>query len=158
MEWARAKIRMSSFSSLRNAYKYLGILWCLTLKSQCQNFTSDHITSRSSWVKTGKNAYHSMRLDNLNRTIPRARRYLISVKSYCQKRRDMVTWWDMVTGHRNQNGPRSHPLGWYVKILILFQWFAMKTRPSAHETSQIDAFFKQFIAPPVNFREALKTP
>ena len=60
-------------------------IYVLTPKGKGQNLTSDHVTPRSSWVKIGKIAYHSIRLEEANTIRPRASLYLISVISYRHK-------------------------------------------------------------------------
>ena len=61
----------------------------LTPKGQGQNLTSGQVGSRSSWVKTGKKAYHSKRIDELITMRPRSSLYLCSVRSV-KKRRDLM--------------------------------------------------------------------
>ena len=59
--------------------------YLLTPNGQGQNLTSGHVTPRSSWVKIGKVAYHSIRHDELNTIRPGALLYLISVGRYRYK-------------------------------------------------------------------------
>ena len=69
--------RVSPVEANRNMYDF-------TSNGVFQNLTSGHVTSRSSKVKIGKNAYHSTRLDELNTMRPHARLYQFSVRSYSQ--------------------------------------------------------------------------
>ena len=62
----RIKIRTPSCFSARDASK----LNLFTPIGQVQNLTLSHVTSRSSVIKIGQNAYQSTRLDELNELRP----------------------------------------------------------------------------------------